>query len=347
MYTFKASLKSFNTLGLNIKARQVIFAHKLEILLDVWNKCQNTNQSFILLGKGSNVLFMEDFNGIVVINCIKGIKINEQKKYWLLHVNAGENWHQLVKFTLQNNMHGLENLAFIPGLVGSAPIQNIGAYGLEFKDICEYVDLLNLRNKRIQRLYNHECFFEYRDSIFKHHYSHGYAVLSIGLKLQKKWKPILTYGELINLNNKIITPWSIFNLICKIRKTTLPNPYIKGKGNVGSFFKNPIIDISRIHSLLSTWPILPYYLYNSSKVKLSANWLIDQCNLKGYKVGGAAIYNQKSIVLVNKKQATPQDIIKLAHDIRKKVGNKFNIWLEPEVCFISSTGICNGVKIIS
>ncbi|WP_312243118.1 UDP-N-acetylmuramate dehydrogenase [Pantoea sp.] len=340
-----SSLKSFNTLGMNVVADAIILADTPEAITQAWQASQQTHKPFLLLGEGSNVLFLDNFAGTIVINRVKGIEIAEQHENWHLHVGAGENWHQLVETTLARGIPGLENLALIPGLVGSAPIQNIGAYGVELKDVCEYVDVLHLETGRTERLNREGCRFSYRDSIFKHHYQQGYAIVAVGLKLPKQWQPVLTYGELTRLDPATVTAHDIFAAVCQMRQSKLPAPRLTG--NVGSFFKNPLVSASQMRLLSETWPDMPCYPQNSGEVKLAAGWLIDRCQLKGHRIGGAAVHRQQALVLINEDSATPQDIVALAHYVRQRVGEKFGVWLEPEVRFIGAQGERNAVEVIS
>ncbi|WP_308836729.1 UDP-N-acetylmuramate dehydrogenase, partial [Pantoea sp. Nvir] len=263
--------------------------------------------------------------------------INEQDKAWKLHVGAGENWHMLVEWTLKKGINGLENLALIPGMTGSAPVQNIGAYGMEFKDVCEYVDILNLNTGITQRLDREECAFGYRDSIFK--YEPYYAIIAVGINLSKQWQPLLTYGDLARLNPVTVTAFEVFNTICYMRKSKLPETCMTG--NVGSFFKNPLVSYEKAEMLKMTYPGIPSYPQVNGKVKLAAGWLIDQCQLKGLRIGGAEVYQKQALVLINVGHATSQDIIELAKTVRFHVGKKFDVWLEPEVRFIGAHGEYN------
>lgn len=340
-----SSLKPFNTLGMNVAADTIVLADTPEAITQAWQASQQTHKPFLLLGEGSNVLFLENFAGTVVVNRIKGVEITEKYESWHLHIGAGENWHQLVETTLRKGIPGLENLALIPGLVGSAPIQNIGAYGIELKDVCEYVDVLRLQNGQTERLYQDECQFSYRDSIFKHQYQQGYAIVAVGLKLHKQWQPVLTYGELTRLNPATVTAHEVFDAVCQMRKSKLPDPRVTG--NVGSFFKNPLISAEHMDLLSDSWPDIPRYPQTNGEVKLAAGWLIDRCQLKGHRIGGAAVHRQQALVLINEENATPQDIVALAHYVRQRVGDKFGVWLEPEVRFVGAQGECNAVKVIS
>jgi UDP-N-acetylmuramate dehydrogenase len=335
-------LKHLNTFALSVYASNIISANSTEELIDAWRESASKRQPVLLLGEGSNVLFIENYSGTVLLNRIKGITSTEDDIAWYLHVGAGENWHQLVCYSLQNNMLGLENLALIPGCVGSAPIQNIGAYGVELQTVCEYVDLLDMAKGTIQRLSAEECQFGYRDSIFKHRYGNEFAIVFVGIKLMKSWTPTLGYGDLTHMNPLTATAEDIFNSVCAMRCSKLPDP--KVTGNAGSFFKNPVVDATVAEDIVKRYPNAPYYLQTDGSVKLAAGWLIEQCALKGYQIGGAAVHQQQALVLINLAEATGQDVLGLARYIRQQVAKKFAIWLEPEVRFIASNGEVNAVE---
>lgn len=341
----RASLKAFNTLGLEVSAQALTIADTPQAIITAVEAAHRLNQPTIVLGQGSNVLFLEDFAGTVIVNAIKGIRYEEHDEAWHIHVGAGENWHALVEQTLKKGIPGLENLALIPGASGSAPIQNIGAYGVELKDVCLYVDVLQLSSQKTQRLYREACQFGYRDSIFKHAMKEDHVITAIGLTLSKQWKPVLSYGELAKLNPATVTAWDVFNAVCETRRSKLPDPQITG--NVGSFFKNPVISGEAAETLLTRYPTMPHYPQASGRVKLAAGWLIDQCSLKGMQVGGAAVHRQQALVLINENNATPKNFVELAHEVRKRVGEKFDVWLEPEVRFIGTHGEQDAVEVIS
>ncbi|QTL39755.1 UDP-N-acetylmuramate dehydrogenase [Xenorhabdus budapestensis] len=338
-------LKEFNTFGISVNAERICTATSTESLLSLWQEAEKSGHPILILGGGSNVLFTENFKGTVILNRILGIEIQGSDIAWYIHVGAGENWHELIKYLLNRQIFGLENLALIPGNVGSAPIQNIGAYGIEFKQVCEYVDLVELKTGKQIRLMENECQFAYRDSIFKHQYREGYAIISVGLRLNKTWQPILTYSGLTQFLGDDVTPEQIFHAVCEMRQSKLPDPVVIG--NVGSFFKNPVVSIELAQKIKSEYPECPQYHHNEHSVKIAAGWLIDQCHLKGYRVGDAAVHMKQALVLINLGSATGQDIISLAAYVRKQVANKFNISLEPEVRFIGSEGEIDGVECIS
>ncbi|QJC27980.1 UDP-N-acetylmuramate dehydrogenase [Enterobacteriaceae endosymbiont of Plateumaris braccata] len=344
MNIYKNSLKNFNTFGIDVTAFKIIKITNINKLYYICKKYYYKSLPYIILGGGSNVLFLNHFKGIVIINRLKGININESKNCWNLHVYSGEYWHQFVKYTIKKGIFGLENLALIPGCVGSALIQNIGAYGVSLKNFCKYVDIMNLSNKKITRLSSKECNLQYRNSIFKNFYMHNYIIIALGMTISKKWKPNISYKDLNHLNLNTVTPHEIFNYICKIRKKKIPNPKIYG--NAGSFFKNPLVSLKLGVKLLKTFPNIPYVIKNNI-FKFSAAWLIDQCDLKGYIKGGAMIYFKHSLIIINKYKATSKDILYIAIKIYNSVGNKFGIWLEPEVRLIGSIGEINPSNIFT
>lgn len=339
------SLKPWNTFGIQRNANQIVRADTTQQLLDAWQNAKENNEPVLILGEGSNVLFLDDFSGTVIVNRIMGIDVEERADSWHLHVGAGENWHHLVQFTLEKGMPGLENLALIPGCAGSSPIQNIGAYGIELKNVCEYVDCIELATGTAKRLTAEQCRFGYRDSIFKHEYQDRYVIVAVGLRLPKNWQPVLTYGDLTRLDPATVTPRDVFDSVCHMRMTKLPDP--KVNGNAGSFFKNPVISSENAKAFLEGWPTAPHYPQADGSVKLAAGWLIDQCQLKGTSIGGAAVHQQQALVLINQCDATSDDVVQLAHYIRQRVGEKFNVWLEPEVRFIGRSGEVNAVETIA
>ncbi|EQA6242490.1 UDP-N-acetylmuramate dehydrogenase [Enterobacter ludwigii] len=339
------SLKPWNTFGIQRNANKIVRADTAQQLLDAWQSATEQDEPVLILGEGSNVLFLDDFAGTVIVNRIMGIDVEERADSWHLHVGAGENWHHLVQYTLDKGMPGLENLALIPGCAGSSPIQNIGAYGIELKHVCEYVDCIELATGAAQRLTAEQCRFGYRDSIFKHEYQNRYVIVAVGLRLSKNWQPVLTYGDLTRLDPETATARDVFDSVCHMRTTKLPDP--KVNGNAGSFFKNPVISSENAQAFLAGWPAAPHYPQADGSVKLAAGWLIDQCQLKGASVGGAAVHRQQALVLINQNDATSEDVVQLAHHVRQQVGEKFNVWLEPEVRFIGRTGEVNAVEVIA
>lgn len=339
------SLQPFHTFALPVQARKVEVFHCVEQLKQQWHWAVEQQWPVLILGQGSNVLFLQDFQGLVLINQMQGKTHRQDSHFHYLHVQAGENWHQLVEWSLSQGIYGLENLALIPGCVGSAPIQNIGAYGVEFKDICDYVELLNLHTGQQIRLNAEDCAFGYRESVFKQQYQQGYVIIAVGLKLAKAWKPQLQYGRLANLDQSAVSAAQIFAEVCAMRQSKLPDP--AQWGNAGSFFKNPVIEAKDAQSLLAEYPQMPHYPQTDGRVKLAAGWLIEQCGLKGYQVGGASVHQQQALVLINKGGATSSDVVELAHHIRQKVAQRFAVWLQPEVRFIGENGEVDSEQAIS
>ncbi|KQN57424.1 MULTISPECIES: UDP-N-acetylmuramate dehydrogenase [unclassified Erwinia] len=339
------SLKPWNTFSLEASAAGICVADSVEALCRAWLQSQQRSEPVLLLGEGSNVLFLEDFQGQVIVNRIMGIEVTESSDAWHLHVGSGENWHALVQSTLRDGYPGLENLAMIPGCAGSAPIQNIGAYGVELEKVCEYVDIVRLADGSRQRLSAEECRFAYRDSVFKHQYREGYALIALGLRLNKIWQPVLTYGELRELDRDRVTPQQVFETVCRMRSSKLPDPAVTG--NAGSFFKNPLVSAEMARQLKEQYDTIPLYPQENGEMKLAAGWLIDRCNLKGFRMGGAAVHQQQALVLINTGNATGQDVVALAREVRQRVGKKFNVWLEPEVRFISAQGETDAVEVIA
>lgn len=327
------SLKPFHTFGLDVNAKIIVEAQTADDLIRIWR--DYSNQTKLVVGEGSNLLFCENFDGVVVLNRLKGIEVEETGSHWHLHVAGGENWHQLVSWTIENGMPGLENLALIPGLVGSAPIQNIGAYGVELNERCEYVDVLLLENGEIVRMGAGACEFGYRDSVFKRELKDKAIIVAVGLKLSKAWVPVIGYGALGELTHKAdLSARDVFDKVCEIRREKLPDPRVLG--NAGSFFKNPVVPREQVQGLLEQYEKMPSFDVSEREVKLAAGWLIDQCGLKGYCIGGAAVHNKQALVLINKGNATADDVIALAKHVVDAVYARFGVHLEHEVRFMGA-----------
>lgn len=339
------SLKNHHSFAIEAQAKTILEITALEQFQQVWAACKQRNEPVLFLGQGSNVLFVRDFVGTVLLNRLKGIEHKQDQDFHYLHIAGGENWHELVQWTLRQNIGGLENLALIPGCVGSAPIQNIGAYGVEFKDVCDYVDVLDLTKSEVFRLTQDECQFAYRDSVFKHKYAKDFVIVAVGLRLTKQWQPMLQYGHLASLDKRAVTPQQVFDQVCATRRSKLPDP--AQLGNAGSFFKNPVVTNQQLEVLKAEYNDVPYYPLEDGFIKLAAGWLIDQCGLKGYQIGGAAVHQKQALVIVNKDNATSSDVIELAHHIRQAVAAKFDVYLVPEVRFIGEAMEVNAEDMIS
>ena len=348
MIETNCSLKPFNTFS--IEAHTKILFHfndlqQLPELLALVKEMRTENRPVLILGAGSNTLFCEDFSGLVIKVELSGVDIIDADDSYLIQAAAGENWHQLVTDSIDKGLNGLENLALIPGVVGSAPVQNIGAYGTEFKDFCESVEYVDLTSGEFFRLSAAECSFAYRDSIFKTEKMENALITRVTLRLSKQWQPHSRYGSLKNLNTEEkVTAKQIYHSVCQIRSEKLPDP--TELGNVGSFFKNPVVNQLQADTLLHLYPDMPHYPQADGSIKLAAGWLIDQAGLKGRTVGGAAVHKQQALVLINQNKASATDIIELAELVRATVEDKFNVSLEHEVRFIGSQGETNLRQVI-
>ncbi|WP_299019468.1 UDP-N-acetylmuramate dehydrogenase [uncultured Photobacterium sp.] len=328
------SLAPFHTFGIEVAAKQIIVAESPQELAAIWRDDQYRALPKMVVGQGSNILFCENYAGVIILNRILGVQITETADAYLLHVGAGEDWHQLVRSTVKNNMPGLENLALIPGCVGSSPIQNIGAYGVELKDVCQYVEVIELETGKLSRISASDCQFGYRDSIFKHALKNTHAITAVGLRLPKIWQPNICYGPLAQFDAEQVTAQEIFDEVCRIRKAKLPDPTVLG--NAGSFFKNPVVKHDQRNRLLVQYPSMPSYEMADGTYKLAAGWLIDQCGLKGYQVGGAKVHEQQALVLVNHRHATAGDVLSLASHIVRTVKQQFGVSLDHEVRFMNA-----------
>ncbi|MCH7349226.1 UDP-N-acetylmuramate dehydrogenase [Aeromonas sp. MR7] len=330
-----ASLLTLNTLALDAHCLWLAEVAQVDDLQQLVTKPELTDLPRLVLGGGSNVLFCNDFAGLVVLNRLKGIQLQDEGEHWLLHVAAGEEWHQLVCHALQQGWYGLENLALIPGTVGAAPVQNIGAYGVELASFCAYVEAFNWQSGQLERIDAADCHFGYRDSIFKHEYQDSHFITAVGLRLPKVWTPVLGYGPLAALGDAP-TAQAIFDTVCATRRAKLPDPAVLG--NAGSFFKNPVVTRALADTLKQQYPHMPCYPAGEGQAKLAAGWLIDQCGLKGFAIGRAAVHQEQALVLVNLGGASAMELIALAAHVRDSVEQKFGVVLEHEVRFMGLTG---------
>ena len=286
------------------------------------------------LGGGSNVLFMQDFPSLVVRMATRGIReLERTPDSVLLEAQAGENWHGFVQSSLHMGLGGLENLSLIPGTVGASPVQNIGAYGVEVKDRIHSVRCFDVQTQEWRELSNAECRFAYRDSIFKHEGRQRYVITSVVFRLDTQFVPNVKYGDLAQVlaeqcSGRTPTAQDVAQAVCVIRRSKLPDPTVLG--NVGSFYKNPLVDAAHAQTLLAQYPQMPHYPQPDGRVKLAAGWLIDQCGLKGKTIGGAAVHDKQALVLVNKNHATAADVRALSDEICRIVAQRFAVDLQPE-----------------
>lgn len=333
------SLKPFNTFGVEAKARYFFDAHTVDDLLWVVHH-DLFNLPKLIIGGGSNMLLTEDFDGLVLRISLK-VKWIERStgNKTLVSVMAGENWHEFVLWTLKNGLGGLENLSLIPGNVGSAPIQNIGAYGVEMKDTFHHLEALNVENGEFEIFTKKQCNFGYRDSFFKRSGKGKYIITRVFFELTNKDHQLDTRYEAIDVELKKLglepSIYSISEAVCNIRSSKLPDP--KVLGNSGSFFKNPVVPQIHFDKLREKFPEIVAYPAAGNSVKLAAGWMIDQAGWKGYRRGSAGVHDRQALVLVNHGGATGKEIETLAMDIKKSIIDKFGVDLRPEVNIIGST----------
>ncbi len=327
------SLQSYNTFGIECKAKNFVEIKTIDELIEILQTIEQQKfSSIFVLGGGSNVLFLKDFEGLVIKNSITGIKkIAENKDKINFYVGAGENWHNFVLFCLKNNYGGIENLSLIPGTVGAAPMQNIGAYGVEICNVVERVKVIDRKTKQQFWISNDECQFGYRTSIFKTKAKDKYIIVGVEFKLTKNNHIINTsYGAIKEaLKNTSPSIQEISRAVISIRESKLPNP--KEIGNGGSFFKNPEIPTIQFEELKKIFPTIVGYSISDKITKVPAGWLIESCGWKGKIVGNTGAHKNQALVLVNYGNAKGQEIWNLAKEIQKSVVDKFGITIEAEI----------------
>lgn len=327
------SLKPYNTFGLEVNAKEIIKITSIEQLQRISNL-----SDCLIIGGGSNILLTQDVNKTVLINELKGIEIKEETEDFVeLSIASGENWHNLVLYCIDHGYGGIENMSLIPGSVGAAPMQNIGAYGTEIKDVLTYVKAIQINSLFEKKFSNDECEFAYRESIFKKKEKGKYLITEIGLKLTKKNHKLNTsYGDIERWlsENNISTPTlkNVSDAVISIRQSKLPDP--KELGNSGSFFKNPIIHRAHLNMLKQEHPEIKSYPVDDTLIKVPAGWLIETLGWKGRRVGRTGSHAKQALVLVNYGGARGKDILRLAEDIQADVWDEFQIVLEMEVNII-------------
>lgn len=332
MVSSNFDLKPFNTFGISVKADHFSTFSSVENLQEVLNKFPN--EELLILGGGSNVLFTKDFHGLVLKNEIKGFEIiDEDEKTVLVKSGAGEIWHEFVLKCIDNGYAGIENLSLIPGSVGASPMQNIGAYGVEIKDVFHSLEAYHLASGEIHTFDKESCEFGYRESVFKRKFKGQYIIVSVTFKLAKKPNPNTSYGAIESELQKmgIINPSikDVSNAVIAIRSSKLPNP--KEIGNAGSFFKNPVVDQSIVDSILEKYPDAPNYPAEPGKRKLAAGWLIEQAGWKGKTFDTFGVHKLQALVLVNYGGSTGTQVLDLSSRIIADIEQKFGVTLEREV----------------
>jgi UDP-N-acetylmuramate dehydrogenase len=337
------SLKSLNSFGFESQARYFAAPDSMEQITNLLADISKTNIAVFVLGGGNNVVFANDFDGLVMCPQIKGIEIiDEDDSSVVLKVGAGVVWDDFVWYAVENGLGGIENLSAIPGNVGASPIQNIGAYGMEVKNSIVAVNGIFVETGLLFSLTNEECHFGYRDSIFKNELRRKIVVTHVVFKLSKKPDYKLDYGNLKDELNKYdeINLFNIRRSIIDIRSSKLPDP--KELGNAGSFFKNPVVERSEVERLQDMFPSMPVYPADVSddvanKIKLSAAWLIENCSLKGYRENNIGVHHKQALILVNYGKGTASELIAFAQMVQNKVFDKFGITIEPEVNIVRGT----------
>lgn len=339
------NIQRYNTFGINAIARKFATINAVKELPALVRQAEG--EPLLVLGGGSNLLFTEDFHGLVLKNNLKGIRLlKEDSKHYYVQVAAGEPWHSFVMYCVERGYAGLENLSLIPGLAGASPMQNIGAYGVEIKDYFHELEAYNIREEKIQRFSSQQCQFGYRESVFKKALKGQYIILSVTFRLLKHPELHLDYGAIktelaaagIDLSKRLPSIKEVSSAVIRIRESKLPDP--ANTGNAGSFFKNPTIPLAQYESLKERFEALPGYPVPDSKpsaaaqIKVAAGYLIEACGFKGYRKGDAGVHNRQALVLVNYGKATGREIYQLSEQIIESVYEKFSITLEREVNII-------------
>jgi len=326
------SLKHYNTFGIQANAKRFVSVNSVKELLEIIT----LEKDIFLLGGGSNMLLTSDIEKLVLHLNLKGIIVNDtEKDIVYVTAEAGEDWNEFVLWCVSQNYGGLENLSLIPGNVGTSPIQNIGAYGVEIKDTFHQLEALEIKTGKTKIFNNKECQFGYRNSIFKNELKGKYIITNVTFKLTKKnHSTNISYGVIKSLLTDIENPSikEISNAVISIRESKLPDP--KKIGNSGSFFKNPVITKTVLKKIQLNYPDIPHYIINENEIKIPAGWLVEQCGFKGKRFGDAGVHKKQALVLVNYNNATGKEIYELAKKIQSTIKAEFNILLEIEVNII-------------
>ncbi len=335
--TENINLKPFNTFSIEVYCNYFVEINSIADFLELIKLPIYMNHQKLIIGGGSNLLFTKNFEGLVIKNNLKGIRVDfENELEVVVKASAGEVWHELVLFCITNNYSGLENLSLIPGCVGASPMQNIGAYGVEIKDVFEELEAHSMNNGEKKIFKNVDCEFGYRESVFKHKLKNQYLITSVSFRLKKQAVLNTTYGaintELEAMGIKSPSIKDVSKAVIAIRESKLPNP--KVMGNAGSFFKNPEVNVDKYTELKSKHDNLVAYALPNGNYKLAAGWLIEQCGLKGFEQHGAAVHSKQALVLVNKNNTSGEAIFNLSTYVLESVFNKYGVMLEREVNII-------------
>ncbi len=328
------SLKTFNTFGVNVKANYFTSVASEKEILEILQSKRFGSMDKLILGGGSNILFTKNYEGLVIHYVEKGIRlVEENEKYVIIESSAGEVWNDLVSYCVDNKYYGIENLSLIPGTVGAAPIQNIGAYGVEIKDVFESLSGIDLETGKKRSFKKNECKFDYRNSIFKMELKGKFIITKVILKLHKEKEFNLNYRDLNNYlgkaNKEKLTIKKVRDTVDKIRTNKLADP--KRFGNAGSFFKNPEVNETTFLDLKRDYEEMVFFKLDRNKYKIPAGFLIEKCGYKGKRVGDVATYNKQALVIINMGKATGEQIKMFSQEIQKAVFDKFGIEIIPEV----------------
>lgn len=329
------SLKDCNTFGIDARARRYVRVGSVAELAAALAHPQLAGMPRLLLGGGSNIVLTGDFDGAVLHMAMQGRDVlGERGAHTLVRAAAGENWHGFVQWTLAQGLGGLENMSLIPGTVGAAPIQNIGAYGVELKDVFDSLTVYDIAKGEMRSMDAQACRFGYRDSVFKHAGGAALAIVDVTFALPSAWRPNLRYAELAQAmaGNAAPSAIEVSETVVAIRRRKLPDPAVIG--NAGSFFKNPVVSAERCQALLAQFPALVHHAQADGSEKLAAGWLIDQCGWKGRNLGAAGVYPKQALVLVNNGGATGAEVLALAAAIRADVAGRYGVTLEAEPVFV-------------
>jgi UDP-N-acetylmuramate dehydrogenase len=331
------SVKPYNTFGIDANTKYFVAASSIAELQESLKWAQGKDLGVIVLGGGSNVLFTKNYDGLIIKNELKGIeKIAEDAEHVYVKVSAGEVWHAFVLYCLQNNLAGAENLALIPGCAGASPMQNIGAYGVEIKDIFQELTALHRNDLITNSFSNSECEFGYRESVFKNKYKNQFVITDVTYKLNKQPHFNIEYGaimqELEKENIHDLSIQAIAHAVMTIRTSKLPDP--KQVGNAGSFFKNPSVTKEFYLQLKEKFQVLNAYENEDGTMKLAAGWMIEQCGFKGFRQGDAGVHEKQALVLVNYGNATGNNVLQICKQVQDAVLEKFGVMLTPEVNII-------------
>lgn len=328
------SLKPYNTFGLDENAGFLAIVDSIDDLDEIYQTGRFSSQKKMILGGGSNILLTRGFTGVVAKMEMKGLHtLSETDEEVLVSIGAGENWHQFVLWCVERGFGGVENLALIPGTVGAAPMQNIGAYGVELKEVFHSLEAYEIKSGKLATFYKEDCKFGYRYSVFKGGLKDKYVITKVNFKLKKKPEFNISYGNLKDTLDQMgveeLTLKNVSQAVINIRQSKLPDPM--DIGNAGSFFKNPVIEKLHFEALEAQFPEIKSYPVDVDSVKVPAGWLIEQAGWKGYRYGDIGVHENQALVLVNHGTGRGRDIFKLSNDILKSVQNKFGIDLEREV----------------